>query len=76
MSRKPYVKQSTLWTDPIGPGTPAWNEADLAVDLYREGKRQEAGAAMARMRRHLKTSGQAGQIELWVKWVSEQRAMR
>jgi hypothetical protein len=40
--------------DPFGPGSPAWEEMDFAIIHYINGRPRQGGAAVSRMKRHLK----------------------
>lgn len=60
--------------DPTGPGTPAWNESDRAIDLWITGRRNAAGCAMARMVTHLRANGATTEVvDQWKAFVREMR---
>lgn len=70
-------------SDPIGPGSPAWEASQDAIDLWTpnaypgtpEAKNnQRAGCALSRMITHLKAAGQAPEIiNAWKLFVHTER---
>jgi hypothetical protein len=59
--------------DPTGPGTPAWEESDRAIELWPTQPRA-AGMAMTRMVAHLKAAGESAQsIESWKAFVRREQ---
>lgn len=56
---RPKWAQRNPKSDPIGPGSPAWETFDIAVEHAKDRNTKLFNAARARMHRHLKAAGYA-----------------